>query len=299
MGRVFGSVFGALIFVVLLFVAFGSWYTIDQGERGVLLRNGAFVRVADPGLGFKTPWIEDVYKISIQQQVAEYQKIATYSRDQQTALLGISVSYSVDPADVDKLYVRYGDLENARSRLIDRQVNQQAEIVMGRYNAITAVQDRAKLSADLQMAIRDAVPAPLIIQSVQLENIDFSDAYEASIEQRMQAEVEVQKLQQNAEREKVQAQITVTQAQARADSVLAQARADADATKLRADADAYAVREKKIANAAGIEAENSARIAALDRNPAIVDYLRVTAWDGKLPTTMVPDGSVPFVNVQH
>ena len=63
----------------------------------------------------------------------------------------------------------------------------------------------------------------IIVESVQLENIEFSQNYLHSIEQRMLAEVEVQKLQQNAEREKVQAQITVTQATAKANAVRAEA----------------------------------------------------------------------------
>ncbi len=61
---------------------------------------------------------------------------------------------------------------------------------------------------------------PLLLQSLQIENIDFSKEYIRSVEQRMQAEVEVQRLRQNAEREKVQAQITVTKANADADSLL-------------------------------------------------------------------------------
>jgi hypothetical protein len=42
----------ALVFLaglVLLSIVFGSWYTIDQTQRGVLLRNGAFVEVVQPG----------------------------------------------------------------------------------------------------------------------------------------------------------------------------------------------------------------------------------------------------------
>jgi regulator of protease activity HflC (stomatin/prohibitin superfamily) len=43
---------GAAAIAVGLAVAFGSWYTVDQTERGVLLRNGAIIGVAQPGLGF-------------------------------------------------------------------------------------------------------------------------------------------------------------------------------------------------------------------------------------------------------
>jgi regulator of protease activity HflC (stomatin/prohibitin superfamily) len=112
----------------------------------------------------------------------------------------------------------------------------------------------------------------LIVESVQVENIDFSDAYEKSIEQRMLAEVEVQKVQQNAEREKVQAEIAVIQAKAQADAV-----------KLQGDAEAHAI---------------NARGRALRDNPALIELVQAEKWDGKLPTTMVPGQTVPFINVK-
>ena len=50
--KICATVFSALFgFIVLM----SSWYTIDQGERGVILRNGAVVGTAEPGLNFKAP----------------------------------------------------------------------------------------------------------------------------------------------------------------------------------------------------------------------------------------------------
>src|SRR5690606_223121 len=99
-------------------------------------------------------------------------------------------------------------------------------------------QERSRLNQEIADAIQKSVSGPVIIDSVQIENIDFSDSYEASIEQRMLAEVEVQRLRQNAEREKVQAEITVTQANAQADARRADAQAQADAVRLQAEAEA-------------------------------------------------------------
>ena len=45
-----------VLFVLILCLAFGSWFQVDQGERGVVLRNGKLVRVSEPGLDFKTPF---------------------------------------------------------------------------------------------------------------------------------------------------------------------------------------------------------------------------------------------------
>ena len=56
---------GILIFVVLSLVL-GSWYTVDQTQRAVRLRNGAFVEVVQPGLHFKIPWFESIAKIDMQ-----------------------------------------------------------------------------------------------------------------------------------------------------------------------------------------------------------------------------------------
>lgn len=284
---------GTAIVFIGLPVAFGSWYTVDQGERGVLLRNGAVVGVAQPGLGFKLPWVESVRRISVQQNTISYEGVQAYSKDQQTATLRLSVTYSV-PADlVSNVYSEYGSLDALQGRVIDRQVNEQVEIVFGKFNAITAVQDRARLSAEVSSAIKRAVAGPVTITSVQVENIDFSDAYEKSIEQRMQAEVEVQKLRQNAEREKVQAEITVTQAQAQADSQRAIADAQGYATERAAQAEAKAIEIKGDAAAKAIKARGD----ALRDNPNLVDLTQAERWDGRLPSTMLPGGAVPMLNL--
>ncbi len=129
-------------------------------------------------------------------------------------------------------------------------------------------------------------------RALQLENIEFTANYLHSIEQRMLAEVEVQKLQQNAEREKVQAQITVTQATAKANAVRAEAQANADATRLNGEAQATNIRITGEAQAAAIEA----RAKALGTNPNLVTLVQAERWNGVLPTTMVPGSAVPFVS---
>lgn len=137
---------------------------------------------------------------------------------------------------------------------------------------MTAIQERERLGQEIMVAIKNAAASQMMtIESVQVENIDFSNVYEQSIEQRMLAEVEVQKVQQNAQREKVQAEIKVIQA-----------KADADAVRLQGDAEASAI---------------NARGKALRDNPGLVDLVAAEKWDGKLPTTMVPGSSVPFINV--
>jgi regulator of protease activity HflC (stomatin/prohibitin superfamily) len=268
-----GTVIAVLVGLVLLTVVGGSFYTVDQGERGVILRNGAVVGTAEPGLGFKLPIVDSIREINVQTQARVYKDVMVYSRDQQNAGLQVSVNYRLASDKVEQIYSEFAGQDGIVSRLLDRQVPEEVKNVFGKFNAVTAIQERARLGMEIQEAIQKAASNPmLIVESVQVENIDFSDAYEKSIEQRMLAEVEVQKVQQNAEREKVQAEIAVIQAKAQADAV-----------KLQGDAEAHAI---------------NARGRALRDNPALIELVQAEKWDGKLPTTMVPGQTVPFINVK-
>ncbi len=274
---------GAMAALFALTVILGSWYTVDERQRGVLLRNGKLVSVVQPGLGFKVPFIDNVVLMSTETILLRLDKEAVYSRDQQPADITISVNWRVDESNVDELYTQFGGLRGVQDRVIIPRVREELKNVMGRFTAVTAIQDRTRLGTDVKAAIVANAKGPFIIENVQIENIDFSDAYEKSIEQRMLAEVEVERLRQNAQREKVQAEIVVTKAQAEADAVKARAQAEAEAIRLRGDAEATAIR---------------ARGDALRANADLVALTAAEKWNGQLPTTMVPGAAVPFVHVK-
>lgn len=270
--------------LLALLIAANSYYTIDQSERGVLLRNGGYIHTADPGLHFKIPFIDKVAKISTQTHTYTYNKVNSYSADQQPADLKLSVTLHIAPERVSEIYARFGSLENAVARAISPHIMQQSKVVFGQYTAVRAIQERGKLNAMMRDALNDMVKDDpvFVIEGVQIENIDFSHDYIRSVEQRMQAEVEVQKLQQQALQAKVQAEITVTKARADADSLRANAQARADATRLAGEAEASAIR---------------ARGQALRDNPDLIKLVQAERWNGTLPTTVLPSTTLPIINV--
>lgn len=286
-------VFAAIAGLFGLIVIFGSFYTIDQGERGVILRNGAFVGTAEPGFHLKMPIFDDIEKISVQSHVWRG-TLPTYSRDQQPADLTVSVNLRAVEGEVAKIYADYGSLDNMVERIVAPRSTAAIKTVFGAYQAATAIAERAKLNVDSLEEIRKELSGnPVVIEGLQIEDIEFSDAYEASVEQRMLAEVEVQKLKQNAQRETVQAQIKVTQAGADRDAAKAQADGSAYATRERAKADADAIRLRGEAEAVAI----AARGKALRDNPDLVRLVTAEKWDGSLPVTMVPNGTLPMLNL--
>ena len=263
-------------------VILGSWYSVDEGSRGVVLRNGAITGIATPGLSFKVPLIDKVVDLSVRTHVERY-KLAAYSSDQQAAEMEISVTYRLPVDQISEVYANFGDVEGVVSRLVKPHLLQETKVIFGQFTAVKAIQSRALLNSQVFDTVKQAVDGPVIIEGIQIENIDFSDAYETSIEQRMLAEVEVQKYRQQAEREKVQAEIVVTQAKAKADSVRAEAQAQAEAITLRGNAEASAIK---------------AKAAALNENSNLISLTAVEKWSGQLPTTMVPGSAVPFISVK-
>lgn len=269
--------------LVLLLIVFGSFYTVDQGVRGVQLRYGAITGIAKPGLHLKLPFVDEVKFVSVQTHTQVYDKLEAYSRDQQPATMRVSVSFHVPESDVKELYAQYGSIDALVDRLLSRKLPAELKNVFGGYNAISVIQDRTQFGIDVSSAVKKGTTGPLLIDSVQVEEIAFSQAYEDSIEKRMMAEVEIQTKRQNLDTEKINAEIAVTQAKARADSALAEAKAAAEATRIRGEAEASAIK---------------ARGDALRQNADLVQLTLAEKWDGKLPETMVPGGSVPLIDLK-
>ena len=61
-----GKILIVIGIVILFQVAYSAFYTIKPGERGVVLRFGEYSKTASPGLNFKLPLIDEVYKVDIE-----------------------------------------------------------------------------------------------------------------------------------------------------------------------------------------------------------------------------------------
>ena len=259
----------------------GSFYTIEQGERGVLLRFGKVMEVEDSGLHFKIPFVDSVKKMAVR-TIKWTLKTAVYSKDIQGAEVKISLNFHLSPASVGSIYANAG--MEYDEKLILPQLLSVSKDVFGKYNAVSIVQAREELSKEICKALEAKFsPMGIIIESVQLENIDFSDSYEKSVEERMKAEVEVQKVKQNLEREKINADMLRAKAQGEADAKIAQAEANAKSIVLVGRAEAEAIRAKS---------------EAMRANPDYVKMLQAEKWDGKLPQSIVPSSSVPILKLQ-
>jgi regulator of protease activity HflC (stomatin/prohibitin superfamily) len=163
-----------------------------------------------------------------------------------------------------------------KQRVIISRAFDQLKTVFGQFDAADAIQKRALLNTEVFNAIRKSVSGPVVIDSVQIEDITFSQQYETAVELRMQAIVKQQ------------------QAEADKQKRIIDADASAYEVKAAADAKAHQIEVQGKAEAGAIQARGD----ALRNNPGLPTLVAAEKWNGVLPTTMVPGNTVPFVNVQ-
>lgn len=262
-----------ILFILILMgfvLSFSSiTYKVDEGERGIRVRFGNVVGVGTPGLNFKFPMIDKTHYVSVQPQTIALPNIPTYSKDQQPAVVGLSITFSLKEKELEKFYADVKTINALFERIIRPSVLQEFKVIFGRYSAASSIQERGQLIQDTVHALNQNLSRYpyIIIHNVQIEDIDFSDAYEKTVEERMKAEVEVQKVQQELQREKIQAEILVTQAKAKADAIMLQAEAEAKALEIKGK--------------------------ALKDNPNLVELSRIEKWNGVMP--QVQGQALPLV----
>jgi len=272
-------VIGALF---LLLALNSSIYTVQETDRGVVLTGGKFSEVVDPGINFKIPFIQSVKMISLQTWNDKFASLAAYSNDQQPATMKVSVTWQANPAKIVELYRTALDLNNVTDRYITPQIPTQLENTFGQFSAENVVQKRDSFVAALKEKVSKTVPDFITIVSLQVEDINFSDAYEGVIEEKAKAEVAVATAAKREARAVIDARADVAKAQGEADSDLARKRAEITAIKERGDAEASAV---------------TAKANALRANPNLIQLIEAERWNGSRATTIF-GAATPLVNTK-
>lgn len=255
-----------------LTVLFGSWYTVDQGERVVVTRNGAVVDEAGPGLHFKTPWIESTTAFRVKTDVMPVGPLAGHTADlQQIEKISAVLNFHVDPDGVKELYSQLGS--HYRENKVENTFEYEIGTQLGKVSAQELTANRDAVAKAIADELRkELLPYHIIVETVQLGTPGFNKTFEDNINQLVTQETAVRTKKQELEKEKVNADIARTTAQGTADARIITATAEAKAIQLQTD--------------------------ALKSSPEYVRMKIAEKWDGKLPTTMLPNAATPLIDVR-
>lgn len=306
---------GGVSLLLFLFVPF-SFHTVDTGEVAVVKHMGKAKAVRTAGTYFDF-WVTEKYEIyDAKVQNLEIKSMA-YSKDAQTMDVAMTVQFQINPAHAINIAEQYGTMTTLANRIQSITI-EKTKSVLSSYSAMDIIQTRSSISPKVEQTIREAVDEEYYVNitAVVLTNIDFSDAFEKTVEDKMIAEQEKLKAQYEKETAIVNAEKELEVAKLAAEAKLEAAKADAEAQVAIAQAEAAAIQLKSIevARALGFtidevqvpdgEGGNTVEYKidfsgkTAEEIAVITDYLKymeyLAKWDGKLPT-VTTDGSANIV----
>lgn len=251
----------AIILSVIGFICIPfSFYTVDTGEVAVVKFLGQANNVRSAGTYFDFWVLNTVQKYDTKTQTIQI-NTGTYSSDAQTMDIQMTVQYKILPDKSIKIAEQYGSLDALQSR-IESVAIEKTKATLSSYKAMNIIADRASMSPLVEEAIKKAIDEKFYvnIQTVAMTNIDFSDAFEKAVEDKMIAEQ--QQLKANYENE----------------TKIAKAKADAEAKIVQAEAEA-----------------KSNDLLEKSLNEKILRQMYIEKWDGKLPSTIAGDSATMLI----
>lgn len=277
-------VVGVLLLIGIIF-GMNSCATVPTGHTGIVT---TFGRVENftlaSGLHIKSPF-QKVINMDNRIQKVDVE-VSAFSKDIQQVDVNASYNYSINQETAQNLYRTIGI--NYYENVIFPRILEDTKGVFTQYTAEDLVAHRNELSGLVfEKLSKDVAAYGIQIVSVNIENINFTNAYTTAVEDK-----------QVAEQKKLQAKIDqdrlTIEREADAKRQVISAEAAANVKKIDADASLYAANQKAEAAlyAAQKEAEgNKLLLASLTGE--LIEYQKTQRWDGKLPT-FVGGGSSTF-----
>ena len=273
-----------------LFLAYDSFYTVAEYERGVLTTWGQFDRVVSPGLHFRLPIAQQVWRYPINIRQVTIDRVNTYTVDNQEIDATVTIFYRLHP---DRLEFIYRNVPDYEARVIAISIDR-FKSELGKVNTNQVAQKRGDVRDRMKDVLSATVQTTIGIEIVDLQipNIDYTDSFRAAVDQAAVAKTLVEK----QEQQKLQAEIAAEQRRIEAAGVANGAREEAagqaDAKLLLAKAESVAIRLRGEAEASAIKAQAE----ALRQNPNLIELRKVERWNGSVPQWN-GTGPLPLLNL--
>jgi len=270
-GKVKLAILGIIALAIIAAISAASVQIVDSGNRGVLLHWSAVDTTVPPlqeGLHFVVPFQDKV--INMEVRTLKYVKgTSGASRDLQTVSTEVTVNYRASPNSVHVLYKEVGlDYEG---RIIQPAVEEVVKQITAKYNAEELITKRPLVKSDIETEITARLtPYNISTDAISITDFQFSPLFSQAIESKVEAEQKALKAENDLRRIEVEARQQEQQAKGIAAANVAEAQGEAEAIKI--------INE------------------ALAQNPNYLEWLKVQAWDGKLPL-VVGEGGTPFIQI--
>lgn len=274
---------GVLVLMLIVDIfnpSYGFFAKIDSGYVGIQTRLGKIEDKVLPAGFHVTGWLTKVHPVNIRTQIVKDELVA-FSADIQQVTLLVAINYNITPEIANTLYRTVGT--DYGKTIMAPRVNENVKAVVSNYTAESLIANREKLSGEiLELLQKDLAGYGITVSTVSVENIDFTDAFEAAVEAKQVAT-------QEAQRAKTLQEQQTMEARQAAERKKIEAEAAADVVRQQADAEAYQTRVK-----AEAQAEANKQVAET-LTQELIDYEQAKNWNGQLPNVYAGGGAMPII----
>lgn len=254
---------------------------VPTGYTGILTTFGRVEEnTLDAGISFHLPW-QKVVTMDNREQRGTFQ-LEAFSKDIQQVDIQGSINYSIDKSTAMNLYKNVG-LDYV-TILVSPRIQEDVKIIVAKYTAENLIANRQVMANEIESLLRDELtPKGINVISLAVENVDFTDQYEAAIEAKQVATQEKQRAQTQQEQQTMEAQQAAERQKIAAEAA-------AEVQRINAEAEAYAIKAR-----ADAEAEANKKINA-SLTDELIDYVYANNWNGQLPVYTGGD-NIPILNL--
>ena len=239
-----------LLALVLVGWAFTGLYQVDDAERGIVQRLGAYTETTMPGLRWHLPWpIETVDEVNISEIKPFPQTTSMLTADENIVIVDMVVQYrKADPIaylfDVVDPEATLGDASESAIREVIGKSDM--DYILGAGRVPISEQTRVVIQRAL-----DEYGAGIEVTKVNLRDVNFPSQVEQAVQDAIKAREDKERLKFEAE--------------SYANDILPRARGNA----VRRVQDAEAYKERVIANAEGEAARFTALLTEYEKAPEV------------------------------
>ena len=179
----------SILVAAILFVASSSVYVVNQWETGVVLRLGEIVEAdVEPGLHFKTPFINNVRKFDSRLQTLDAAPERYLTSEKKNLVVDSFVKWRI--ADVEKFYTTMnGDNRQAGMKL-GQIVQEGLRAEFGNRTVKEVISaERVEIAQKIKVTTAGMADSfGIQIEDVRIKRIDLAQDISESVYQRMESE---------------------------------------------------------------------------------------------------------------
>ncbi|MGL4758797.1 MAG: prohibitin family protein [Patescibacteria group bacterium] len=235
------------LLILLGFVLFNfDVVKVNDRQVAVITQFGKATNTIN-GWGIKIPVIQQhavTYDTSVQSLSVEANSATS---DQQSFKMKINVQYRMDGSKAMEIYRLVKNQDYLNDSIIPPFIQESTKASTTKFNAEELLKNRDKVKSEIETALGLRLKEYYSsVVAVNIENIDWSDAYDKAIENKVIVQQETEQAKQKLEKAKAEAEIQLTQA-----------KAEAEANRIKGE--------------------------SLKSNPEVLEKSKIDKWNGELP----------------